>query len=143
MRAQHGTLEHTADLGLWIEAEDLSGLFAGAAEALGQVMWESPPQGEVVWRSLDLRGVDLVDLLVRYLNELVYLFDAEELLCVKVDIAIDQHPDGSAVLVGRVGLVEFDPAQHNGATAVKAATYHQAKLVRRGNRWRAEVFLDV
>jgi SHS2 domain-containing protein len=143
MRAKHESLGHTSDLGLWVEAEDLSTLFAGAAEALGQVMWENPPHGEVVWRSLDLNGDDLVDLLIRYLNELIYLFDAEEMLCVRVDIAIDQHPDGSTVLVGRVGLVDFDPAQHHGANAVKAATYHQAKLVRRGNRWRAEVFLDV
>lgn len=139
----HGTLEHTADLGIWVEAQDLNQLFRRAALALGEVMFTVPAQGEPAWRDLELSCSDLVELLVRYLNEIIYLFDAEQSLCIAAQVAITLAPDGSASLRARLGLIPFDPEQHQAGDAVKAATYHQAKVEQRGPRWRAEVFLDV
>ena len=135
----YGTLEHTADMGLWVEAGDLADLLASAAVALAEVMVSGPREGEVGWLPLELEDDGPEGLLVSLLNEVIYRLDGEGLLTVALVVAeADERR-----LEGRPGVIPFDPRRHRLRQQVKAATYHQAKVVSQGRGWRAEVILDV
>lgn len=139
MTSQYGTLEHTADLGLWVEAQSLAELFEAGAPALAQLMVTGPRSGEVAWIPLELQGQDLAELYVQMLSEVVYLWDAEGLLVKAAQVA-EIKPDHLEV---RLGVIPADLKRHRPEEPVKAVTYHQARVERRGDRWRAEVILDV
>lgn len=134
-----GLLEHTADLGFWVTADDPRQLFAAAVGALAELMVSGPREGDISWLPLELSGSDLAELLVALLNEVVYLWDAESLLAVALELG-ELTP---VRLVGRLGVLPRDPARHRTAEPVKAVTYHAASVEPQGQGWRAQVILDV
>lgn len=139
MSTTSGTLEHTADLGLWVEARGLAQLFEAAAPALAQLMVSGPRDGRLQWIPVELDDNDLAGLMVRWLGEVVYLWDGEGLLVVAAKVV--EIKDN--LLDGRLGVIPVDHRVHKLEEPVKAVTYHQAKVQGFGERWRAEVILDV
>ncbi|MBI4798126.1 MAG: archease [Desulfarculus sp.] len=138
MAARHGTLTHTADLGLWVEADSLPELMAAAVEALSRLMTAGPRQGEIAWLPVDLEGRDYAELLVELLNEVVYRLDGEGLISVALEVA-ELSP---VRLAGRLGVIPRGPG-HEAGEPVKAVTYHQASVTPLGAGWRARVIMDV
>ncbi len=139
MTHRSGTLEHTADLGLWVEADDLTGLFESAPVALAELMVSGPREGEIAWLPFQAQGEGPAELLVELLAEVVYLWDAESRLVVGARVRrITDHR-----LEARLGVIPGDPDHHQTGEPVKAVTYHQAKVEPHGRRWRSEVYLDV
>lgn len=134
-----GLLEHTADLGLWVTADDPPQLFAAAVGALAELMVSGPRTGDISWLPLTLSASDLAELLVALLNEVVYLWDAESLLVVALELK-ELTP---VRLDGRLGVLPRDPDTHQTAEPVKAVTYHRASVEPQGQGWRAQVILDV
>jgi SHS2 domain-containing protein len=84
---------------------------------------------------------DLELLLMRFLNELVYLRDAESLLLYPERILVTH--DGHARLEGELAGERIDPARHALATDVKAATAHGLRVSPTAEGWTAAVTLDV
>lgn len=135
----HEVFEHTADLGLRIRAADLDTLFVEAAEALFETI--VPDLGSVrSERKIDVKidGDDKVYLLFDWLKELLFHFDAEHLLLGKFEAHV--RDDG---LSGVAWGEPLDRARHMLEHEVKAITYHGLKVERDGNRWLAEVIVDI
>jgi SHS2 domain-containing protein len=138
MPSRHGTIAHTADLGLWVEADSLPELFGAAVEALSQLMTKGSRNGDIAWLPVELDGQDQADLLVGLLNEVVYQLDARGLVAVALTIS-----ELSATrLAARLGVVPRGPGARPGEP-VKAVTYHQARVEPHGQGWRAQVIMDV
>ncbi|MEN8377073.1 MAG: archease [Gemmatimonadota bacterium] len=146
-------IEHTADLGLDIEAPTLPELFhraaagmfmlvlgreeAGEAEA-DQAPGEAPSAGNAdTVRSLSLSAVDLPALLVAWLRELLYLHQVEELTYASADF---ETLDEAGSLKAQVKLA---PASPETVREIKGVTYHQLAVVRQDGGWRARVVFDV
>ncbi len=134
-----GTFDHTADLGLLVDADSLEGLFSTALAGLMELMVSGPRDGEVTWLPLELTGQDTADLLVQALNEAVYLLDGEGL----VAVALEPDQLGPTRLAGRLGVVPFDPSRNRLGQGVKAVTYHQARVERTIGGWQARLVADV
>ncbi len=139
MAGRYGMEDHTADLGLWVEADSLTELFASAVGALAEIMVLGGRQGQVQWLPLNLEGADLAELLVALLNEVVYRLDAEGLVAVALEVS-ELTP---VSLAGRLGVIPFDPARHQRGEPVKAVTYHEATVEPVGDGFRAHVVMDV
>ncbi len=139
MGATSGTISHTADLGLWVEADTAEELFEAAALALAELMFRGPRQGLVEWRPFEARAGEPAELLVEWLAEVVYLADGEDRLVAAAQV--DEL--GPTRLAGRLGVIPLDPACHQPNEPVKAVTYHQARVSQEKGRWRAQVLLDV
>ena len=139
MTSGSGTLEHTADLGLWVQADSLEELFAGAPAALAELMVSGSRDGELAWLPVSFQGVDYAELLVQLLSEVVYLWDAEGLLTVAAKV-VELTP---GTLEGRLGVIPADYQKHQQNEPVKAVTYHQASVEPLGARWRAQVIVDI
>lgn len=142
--------EHTADVALVAYGADLPTLFASAGLGLFDLMVETgaatgePKRGrEDVARRIEVAATDLPDLLVTWLNELLYLFEVEGVVFTRFQVSLD----GTSRLAGMGYGEKLDPKRHAVKVGVKAATYHQVAVEREarrdGPRWRAQVILDV
>ena len=79
-------LDHTADVGFEVEAPELEALFDEARRALLVTVIEWPPKGGEKEESVPLSASDLEILLVRWINELVYLLQGEGFVPVHADV---------------------------------------------------------
>ena len=132
------TIEHTADLGLEFEASSLADLFQTAGLALFSEMVSGDSNALEARRSMEVTGLDLEDLLIRFLNELLYLFEEEQQ--VATDISV--RTASERLLRAEVTTVPFDPEVHEVVEDVKAATYHRIR-VKKNRTWKATVIFDV
>ncbi len=134
-------LEHTADVGFELEGESLEALFQAALLGLLEVMFQNPPQGGRRRRRLRLEAEDLEGLLVRFLNELIYLIQTKGFVPGRARLRINPTPTGYA-LEGTLFGEPFRP-EMGFQGEVKSATFHGLKVAEEGGRWRARVILDV
>jgi SHS2 domain-containing protein len=137
--------DHTADVGLDVRGDSLPDLLATAARAaFDQMLEDWPTEAETQERVESspppgLEG-DLGELLVGWLQELLYRFETRRL----VPLQYDFEPVGPGGVRARVVFGRFVAGRHRTRREVKAVTYHQL-LVRQepGGPWSARFILDV
>lgn len=130
-------LEHTADMGIEARAPACNELFVQAARGLLAVLAGSgDPSGPVRQMQLTLTAGDMEELLVVWLNELLYLIQSRDLW--PLDIAVTgMQPGGMDVSLSLVPLGDAPQRE------VKAVTYHHLLVSFRHGQWRARVYLDL
>ena len=96
-------------------------------------------QGHKETRKLLLEAKTDEELLVTWLNELVYLFDAEGLLFKAYDVLSVHDHCLEALAQGEIYAEDRHPIK----TTVKAATYHQLKIEHQQGVWTAQVIFDL
>lgn len=130
-------LDHTADVGIRAWGREPAEAFAQAAAGLAELMGVRVP-GPGAVRRVRIEGEDPADLLVGFLNELLYLHETELAGFVRVDVRelSDRALEAE---------VELAPLGGPGAgVAVKAATYHQVAIERRPDgAVEVRVYVDV
>ncbi|MBI4236153.1 MAG: archease [Chloroflexi bacterium] len=132
-------LEHTADIGILAVGRDAAEAFAQAAKGFAAVTLQAPGAVEErETRRVEVTAPDEEALLVAWVNELVFLQDAEGFLAGRALVQEITPTRLKALLYGE----PFDPERHRMATQVKAATYHQVKVEHDGG-CRLRVILDI
>ncbi len=131
--------DHAADVGLAAQADSLPELFVTAAVGLMQWIGPAPGTPVTVLEDVTLEGTTLDDLLVRWLQELLYLFQQRRAYWVEVP----KIEISGRLLEATVLGSEWDEAAAFAFQEVKAVTYHQAQVVESGGGWRARVILDI
>jgi len=138
MEKEFEIVDHTADVVIKAYGDSLNQAFANAARALFSLITELDNVGEVVYRDIELIAPDQESLLVQWLNELIYLFDTENIIFNRFDIS----QLGSTQLKARSYGEKVDSAKHKLKTGVKAATYHMLK-VDKTNGCQVQVLFDI
>jgi SHS2 domain-containing protein len=131
-------IEHTADAGIRAYGTDLQEAFANAARGLFSLITELDNIREVEYRDIKLNAPDQESLLVEWLNELIYLFDAENMIFARFDIA----QLSETRLRARVYGEKVDSSRHRLKMGVKAATYHMLNIDE-SNGWQVQVLFDI
>jgi SHS2 domain-containing protein len=157
--------DHTADLGLRVQAQQLDDLFAEAGRALFSVIVENlhevqPRQSYPV----QLKENTLEYMFFDWLDTLLYLFDAKKLLLREFEVQVMQSaqnagetgpggreasltnphsPAGMWKLTATVRGEPLDRTRHQLDHEVKAITYHGLKVERTADGWLAEVIVDI
>ncbi len=132
-------LEHTADIGIEAWGPQLGDLFEQAALGLKSLLIGTSPVAEAQTSPVRLDADDPGELLVAWLNEIIFLFETQNL--VPGSFRIEQ--------VDRTGLQAlvcneaFAPDRHTVERQVKAATYHQLYLGKEADGWHARIYLDL
>lgn len=78
-------------------------------------------------------------LLVSWLNELIFHFDAYGFVGKNIEIINFSDNRIEARLSGE----EFDSARHEGKLLIKAATYHRLKIEKKDHVWESEIIFDI
>jgi len=135
------TFDHTADLGLRIKGDDLADLFRTAAVGLFDVIVANRDQIQVVeTEPVSLEAESTEDLLVGWLNELIFRSETQHRLYGRFDVDVD---DLGHRLDGTIGGEAIDRGRHLLDHEVKAATRHGLSLRPENGGWAAEVILDI
>ncbi len=131
-------INHTADVGIIAYGADIKQAFANAAIGLFSLITELDGVAEVLHKDIELTAPDEESLLVEWLNELIYLFDAEQIIFKRFDIIKLNHTQLKARSYGE----KVNLSKHKLKTGVKAATYHMLK-VDRADGCQVQVLFDI
>jgi len=139
MKRPFQIVDHTADIGILAYGADVEELFVNAALALFSLITDAERIEEKLQSTLEVSGEGTENLLVEWLNELIYLFDAERTVFKRFEIQSLTENHLEAICYGE----NLDPARHKIQLGVKAATYHMLELDKEDDGYRARVILDV
>jgi len=131
-------LNHTADAGIIAYGSNMNEAFANAAKGMFSLITELEDVEETEYRDTVLTAPDRESLLVEWLNELIYLFDVENILFKKFDITQLSNTQLKAKSYG----AKVDSSRHKLKTGVKAATYHMLRIDR-DKGIRIQVLFDI
>jgi len=120
-------LPHTADGKFQAYGKTLGEAFENAALAMSSLMWDWTKVEPRVRHFVHVRGIDREQLLVKFLGEIVYLFDTKQFLLGKVDgLRIRPEFEGYSLEALLGGETRSDRYEIYGD--VKAVTYHDLKI---------------
>ena len=131
-------VDHTADIGIIAHGADLEEMFVNAARAMFSLIIDLNNIDETTCYNTKASGGDWEDLLVTWLNELLYLFDSQLIIFKRFKITSLTHTQLKAKGYGE----RADPSRHKLKMGIKAATYHMLK-VERDDGFKAQILFDV
>jgi SHS2 domain-containing protein len=91
--------------------------------------------------SISVESNSLEGLLVSWLNELIFQFDAYNFI--GKDISIKALGSQPSALKAEIKGEEFDTERHERKLLIKAATYHRLKVEKVRDIWEADIIFDI
>ncbi len=131
-------LNHTADLGIEVEAKSIEELFVNTARAI----FETQIKGKVSKREkidFEIKSVSLEELLIEWCRELLYNFAVKGFIPAEYDIVINPSYELKAKLKGDI----FDKNKHQIKLEIKNATYHKLNVQKVNDHYWAQLIFDV
>ncbi|HEY4258051.1 MAG: archease [Candidatus Udaeobacter sp.] len=133
----------TADIAFEATGHDLPELFSSSADATMNVMIDNLDAIEPRdTRHIELSNDEIDMLLFDFLQELIYLKDAERLLLRVRQVQIDEK-DEKYFLKAEADGEPLDAARHQQRADVKAVTLHDFSVEKKDGGWRTMVILDI
>jgi SHS2 domain-containing protein len=135
--------DHTADIGVRASGPSLSSAFEQAARGMYAVIFhENIPsvqkKGEY---QIKLQASDLEQLLVDWLDELLYIFATEHIIFSKFEVKIETQEKSNKLKAKVYGAILSD--EHlAGTREIKAVTYHMLS-VKKAENWDTQVIFDI
>ena len=142
MNSEHPGYEiinHTADLGIVVKGGNIRELFVNAANAMSDLMVKAEVGEKGAKRRLIVEGEDLPDLMVRWLGEILYLFNGEHMLVRAIEIGSINPTRLQSTLSG----VSLKKCRYEILREIKAVTYHQIAVEETAKGWVARVIFDI
>jgi SHS2 domain-containing protein len=135
---------HGADVGVRGRGATPGEAFAGAALALEALFARDPAsvRSERA-ETLACRAADLEELLVDFLDELIFLFATRRLVFSGFDVTIEESAPGEVSLRAKAVGERWDPSRHEATVEPKGATYTALRVVREAGGWVAQCVVDV
>jgi SHS2 domain-containing protein len=134
---KHEILNDSGDVGLKARGSNLEELFENAASGMSELITDISGIAETERKEVVLRSETIEDLLVSWLNEIIFLFDAYQFVGKKFSVSM-----GKNRLTAMISGGFFDPYLHEKRLLIKAATYHNL-TVRKNSFWEATVLFDI
>jgi len=136
-------LEHTADVLIEARGRTLEEAFEMAGIGMYEVITDTSRIKLERRVDLSVDGIDLENLLYRWLEEALLYTDTEGLVFGKFAVCkIEEVGDGYRITASAWGE-PFDPERHEHRTIVKAMTYAQMSIRREGDCWRLTFVVDI
>lgn len=129
----------TADMGFIAYGRTPAELFSHAAQALAAITTDPGKIRAEEERTVSVSGGDREELLLNWLNELLYLREVREYL--GKEFLVEEVDDRR--LRVRIRGEQWDPRRHRLRREVKAVTYHRLKIRCQDTGWEAEVIVDL
>ena len=138
MNLKFEILDHTADTGIIAYGENLGKAFENTALGMFSLITELKNIKKDQTRKINVSATDRDNLLINWLNELIYLFDVDNLVFSNFDIIRLTDTTISATAYGE----KVDLSRHEIKTGIKAATYHMLKI-EENDGCRVQVLFDL
>lgn len=135
-------LEHTADIGIAAYGKNKKEVFINAAKGMFEIIaGENRNFKENFYDKIKLEAESLEDLLIAWLNELLYI--SETKLAILSKFKIKELSDYQ--IKAEVGGTKINPPSIKIKKEIKAVTYHRLEIKKDGESglWRAQVIFDI
>ncbi len=130
-------LEHTADVKFEAEGKSLEEVFISSADALFETIYGDLKIKGKIKKEIDVEGEDNMSLLYSFLEEFLFLLDAEDFVGLKVeDVKINGYKLSAKVVGDK-------KSNYNFTNDVKAITYSDMKIEEKKGKWVAVGVYDV
>lgn len=126
-------VEHTADAGFIIKGRDIGELFLNSLKALYLLMEPKRQNRKFILRKISLEAPSTEELLVLWLNELIFLAEKKEIVADTARLSIKGNR-----LEAELKLSEGDIGGE-----VKAATYHDLRVRKDENGYYTKILFDL
>jgi SHS2 domain-containing protein len=132
-------IEHTADIGIRIKGRDTRHIFRKAAQAMFSIIahQDKTVDPKKIDIKIELKANNIEELLVNWLNELLSLSGAKEVIFISFKLFKLTERRLEAEVCGS-SMANYRPK-----TEVKAATYHNLSFKKLPRGWQAEIIFDV
>ncbi len=134
--------DHQADVGIIGEGSSNAVAFQEAAKAMFNVMYDADKARALQTITIKARAEKIDELFVEWLNKLLAQADLKRLVFSQFKVQIEQKT-GYLALTGIAKGEFYNEKKHGSKTEVKAATYSQLKVGKKGDRWFAQTVVDV
>lgn len=128
-------LDHTADIKVKVKGNTLNEIFENSVKALSQYVSGNQKIESKKGKVIEVSGEDNESLLYNFIDEILYLIDAESFIPVKATVLLRGN-NLKAELYG-------DSTKNYNLDHIKAATYAEMSIKKTGNTWEAIFVLDV
>jgi SHS2 domain-containing protein len=132
--------DNTADVGIKAYGRTLEEAFENSALAVFEVMTDTSKVDPVEERKVTIDGIDLENLLYRWIESLLVYYDSELLLFSKFKVKIDQD---NMRLEGEAWGEKFNEEKHERRTLVKAMTYSLMSINKVGDMYEITFVVDI
>lgn len=132
-------IEISGDAGIKASGETLAEAYENAGMGMYSLITDINRVDESTSIVFQANGDSPEGLLVSYLNELVFRFDAYGFIGRKIEVG-DLRDFSMSV---RVHGEKFETARHEQRLLIKAATYHNIKVRQTDGIWEVEVVFDI
>ena len=141
MTAKHKyeIVEHTADVGISVQAGTLEELFANAAYGMSDLLCKAETVCQSIERPILIEANDYEELMVKWLTELLFLFETEKLLFSEFQITEIDKTHLRAIARGEL----LSPDRHEMNFDIKAVTWYGLHVVRDDSQWTARIIFDI
>ena len=134
-------VEHTADAEFYAYGSTIEEAFSNAAYALAEIVFDSKKVKPAATKNLKIAGADEKALLYSFLEEFIFLLDAEDFVLHKVEsIEIRKKEAGWELDAEVSGDIA---GNYQVEKAVKAATYNQMEIKSENGKWTLHVVVDI
>jgi SHS2 domain-containing protein len=130
-----------ADVAFEATADSLEELMRDAARAVTETQVDIGKVQKRRERRISVEAENVEELLYKFLDELIFIKDTEQLVFCEFDVAVEEKAKTFRLRCRARG--EKLHARHQPKVDVKAVTMHHFFVRREGGRWRARVVLDV
>jgi len=137
------TFEHKADMGIRGSGKTLAGAFTECAKAMFSVMIDLKSIKAKNNIEFKVEAADQEQLLIKFLNELLYLKDTKEMFFSEFKVSKIYRKKETWFLEGRAKGEKIDPKSLAFKTEVKAATYSGLKIIKERGKFIAQCIVDV
>ncbi len=135
-------LDISGDAGLKIWGKNLEEIFENAALGMYGLITDTSRIKETEKKEVFLSSDNNENLLVQWLNELVFFFDTYGFVGKNININIENN-SGNINLNARISGGIFDPENNESILLIKAATYHGLSIKKINVQWEATVIFDI
>ncbi|MGC9123417.1 MAG: archease [Thermoplasmata archaeon] len=120
-------VEHTADIGLKIKSDGLENAFREAALGMLSLMIDIEKVEKKFSVDVNIKADNLESLLVRFLTEILYIFEVERFVYTDLKVEIKDN-SLNAELFGE----NYNRSKHGSKLLIKAVTYHMISVKENG-----------
>jgi SHS2 domain-containing protein len=132
-------LDHPSDIGIEAHGSTCAEAFGRAAAALIALLLDPSTVEATDHRAVSVHATDVEQLLIRWLSEILYLYDGRGYVAKEFRIAVCTPTHLEATILGE----PVQPERHTMRMDIKAVTYHQLAVWQDGQGWGVRVFLDI
>jgi len=132
----YSMIDHTADIGIMVSAPALKDLYEESARAMIDIIGAHSIRKSREAMTIETQGIDREDLLVRWLQEILFLVEVRGFRIENITLEYLTDTDIRAQVTGEYSP---DPLE----SEIKAVTYHNLQIREIDNGYEVSIIFDI